>query len=94
MKNIRSLLALRLSKGIQPSEMADAIFESDYEEINIEKAGGHVCMEVSFYDEDAKHTMRYTYDQDRYILMVEQKVGGKDFCVQWDRSEVVNKLKA
>jgi len=33
--------------------------------------------------------MRYTYDRNRHLVLVEQKVAAKRFSVQWDRAQAV-----
>ncbi|MGV8268177.1 hypothetical protein ACV334_36675, partial [Pseudomonas aeruginosa] len=47
--------------------------------------------EVDEDDQVSQVTMRYTYDQSRYLLLVEQKVSGKRFVVQWDRAACMQK---
>lgn len=33
--------------------------------------------------------MRYTYDRNRYLMLVVQKVSSKKFSVQWDRTSYI-----
>lgn len=85
------LIATALTKGVQPSELADALFEDDYCELHIKKSNGIVCMDVIFsdYSEDgiSTCTMRYSYNADKTLMRIEQKINRGKFKIQWDRSE-------
>lgn len=50
-----------------------------------------VVFEITFQEVDegerpSNVTMRHTYNQDRYLVLIEQKIATKRFSVQWDRS--------
>jgi hypothetical protein len=62
-----------------------------------------LVFELTFQEADDggasnKVTMRYSYDLNRHLVLVEQKVAAKRFSVQWDRAiavqERLGKLEA
>lgn len=97
-KLLEKLVSVHLALGVQPSELADAAFEDDYQSIEIVRDGERVCVTVTFLDTEddfiTRHEMRYLYARDRRLLRIEQKVGGRPFTVQWDRDEAVEQVLA
>ncbi|RVD77569.1 hypothetical protein [Pseudomonas koreensis] len=100
---VDELTTLHVTRGVQPSELVDNIFEDDYVESASRKTQSGIVFEITFLETDddgcaSKVTMRYTYDQRRYLVLVEQKVAAKKFSVQWDRAvaiqDRVTKLEA
>lgn len=93
---INELTATHLTLGVQPSEIADAIFEENYKSIEVENKNGIVQMSVTFVDRDDEGAtlvgMRYTYNQDKVLMRVEQKVGTRPFKAQWDREQAIDSL--
>lgn len=87
------ILTTHLTRGVQPSEIADAVFEKNYSDVQVTKTNETVCMTVSFLEEGdiepIPHKMRYTYTPDKYLIRIEQKVNRKSFKVQWDREEAM-----
>ncbi len=98
--NIKSLIdeltATHLTPGVQPSEIADAVFEDNYKSIESENKNGIVQMAVTFLDHDNEGAtsviMRYTYNPGRVLMRVEQKVGKRPFKTQWDREQAIDSL--
>lgn len=90
------LVATYLSRGVQPSDICDLLFEKDYVDYKIEKSTDTVIMTVSFIEIDcestSKQTMKYTYDLERNLQTIEQKSGRSPFRVQWSRKEVLREL--
>lgn len=91
---VDELTTLHVTQGVQPSDLVDNIFETSYVESSSRKTSDGAVFEITFQevDEDncpSKVTMRYTYDCARYLMLVEQKVSSKRFCVQWDRASCV-----
>ncbi|MBP4049119.1 hypothetical protein J9978_06350 [Chromobacterium violaceum] len=90
------LIAIALTSGVQPSEIADALFEDDYCEMHIIRKNGVVCMDVVFSehaeDEVNTCTMRYLYGMDRNLMRIEQRINRGKFKVQWDRSDDTQKI--
>lgn len=93
---VDELTTLHITRGVQPGDLADNIFEDSYVTSSSRKTPTGAQFEMTFQevDEDdqvSQVTMRYTYDQSRYLLLVEQKVSGKRFVVQWDRAACIQK---
>lgn len=88
------LTALHLFHGVQPSDLADAMYESPYLEFKTTKTCEHLTVELSFIDkcEETTNTirMKYLYSLDRKLQRVDQKVGSKKFATQWCRELATN----
>lgn len=88
---VDELTTLHITPGVQPSDLVDNIFEDCYLESTSKKKSDGVVFEITFQEKDDGErpnnvTMRYTYNQDRYLVLIEQKVATKRFSVQWDRA--------
>lgn len=99
---VDELTTLHITRGVQPGDLADNIFEDSYVTSSSCKTSAGAQFEMTFQeivedDQVTQVTMRYTYDQSRYLQLVEQKVSAKRFVVQWDRAacikEKVDKLE-
>lgn len=91
---VDELSTLHVTRGVQPSELIDNLFEDDYVESSARKTSQGLVFELVFSEQDEdgssrKVTMRYTYDRSRYLVLVEQKIAAKRFSTQWDRSYAV-----
>lgn len=91
---VEELTILHVTLGVQPGDLADNIFEDSYIESVSRKTKTGAIFEITFeeLDEDSRPsrvTMRYTYDLNRYLILVEQKVSNKKFRVQWDRADCI-----
>lgn len=91
---VDDLVTLHITKGVQPADLADNIFEDSYLESSSYKTATGAVFEIAFQEVDEdnspnKITMRYTYDHNRYLLLVEQKVANTRFKIQWDRAVCV-----
>lgn len=91
---VDELTTLHVTRGVQPSELIENLFEDDYVESSARKSSDGLIFELTFtesVEEEAPSqvTMRYTYDRDRHLVLVEQKVAAKRFSVQWDRARAV-----
>lgn len=101
-KLVDKIIALKLTKGIQPSELADSIFEKEYSEISFKKNDIFYEAIVKFQDivgsEVSNITMKYIYDNDKYLLRIEEKINNKRYTVAWSRENIMrslcNKLKS
>ncbi|MHC5203121.1 hypothetical protein [Pseudomonas chlororaphis] len=100
---VDELSTLHITRGVQPSELIDNLFEDDYVESSARKTSQGLVFELTFQEADddgasSKVTMRYTYDLSRHLVRVEQKVAAKRFSIQWDRAcavqERLGKLEA
>lgn len=91
---VDELSTLHVTRGVQPSELIDNLFEDDYVESSARKTSQGLVFELTFLEADddgssSKVTMRYTYDLSRHLVLVEQKVAAKRFTIQWDRTRAV-----
>lgn len=91
---VDELSTLHATRGVQPSELIDNLFEDDYVESSARKNSQGIVFELNFLEPDdnglpSKVGMRYTYDWSRNLVLVEQKVAAKRFSIQWDRAYAV-----
>lgn len=91
---VDELSTLHVTRGVQPSELIDNLFEDDYVESSARKNSQGIVFELNFLEPDdnglpSKVGMRYTYDWNRNLVLVEQKVAAKRFSIQWDRAYAV-----
>ncbi|CAN7159636.1 hypothetical protein [Pseudomonas umsongensis] len=91
---VDELSTLHVTRGVQPSELIDNLFEDDYIESSARKTSQGLVFELTFQEANddgspSKVTMRYTYDLSRHLVLVEQKVAAKRFSIQWDRAHAV-----
>ncbi|ANC79906.1 TPA: hypothetical protein ACNV18_000088 [Pseudomonas putida] len=96
---VDELTTLHVTRGVQPSELVDNLFEEDYVESSARKTSQGLVFELTFQETDddgssSKVTMRYTYDLNRHLVLVEQKVAAKRFAIQWDRTRAVQERLA
>lgn len=91
---VDELSTLHVTRGVQPSELIDNLFEDDYVESSARKTSQGLVFELTFQETDddgssSKITMRYTYDHSRHLVLVEQKVAAKRFNTQWSRAHAI-----
>lgn len=87
---VDELTTLHISRGVQPSDLIDNLFEDTYVESASRKTSNGVIFEITFLEIDendcpVKVAMRYTYDSSRNLVLIEQKVA-KKYAIQWDRA--------
>ena len=87
---INTLLELKLSKGVQPSDLSQAIFEKEYFSTHIDKHDNGVILKLSYSDElknDKKQiiTMNYHYSLDGILQEIHESVGNQTMSIQWSR---------
>lgn len=91
---IEGLIALHICNGVQPSDLADAMFETPYTDYKITKTSETLSVELSFLDDCDIETnsikMKYTYRLDKKLQRIEQKVGAKKFALQWCRNKATS----
>ncbi|GFZ63699.1 hypothetical protein PSE10B_02210 [Pseudomonas amygdali pv. eriobotryae] len=91
---VNALVAIYLTKGVQPGELTDNIFDAEYKSFSIaKKANGVVTLTLS-YDEQGEEslqtvTCQYTYDENRTLLLIQQKIGSGRQSTLWCRSEAI-----
>ena len=91
---VDELSTLHVTRGVQPSDQIDNLFEDDYVESSARKTSRGLVFNLTFFEADddwslSKVSMRYTYDSNRHLVLVEQKVAAKRFNIQWDRAQAV-----
>ncbi|WP_313295052.1 hypothetical protein [Pseudomonas sp.] len=91
---VDELTTLHVTRGVQPSDLIDNLYEDDYVESSARKTSDGLIFEITYQEADeegtlAKVTMRYTYDRSRHLVLVEQKLTAKRFSIQWDRTQAV-----
>lgn len=93
---IERLAAFCLVKGVQPDELVTAIFEGEYDSIETLKKDDGVYVIVSYNEfiDDDKHIikMKYTYNIERQLQRIEQKINAKNYTVQWDREKKIDHI--
>lgn len=93
---VDELTTLHITRGVQPSDLVENMFEDCYLESTSRKTADGVVLEITFQEQDEDErpnnvTMRYTYDKDRYLVLIEQKIATKRFSVQWDRASCIQR---
>ena len=96
---IDKIINLNIAKGIQPAELSEAIFDNEYSSIDIKKQYEHILVIVSFIDSSdenaiSRHSMKYTYNEEKYLLQIEEKINNKNYKVVWNRNHVLESLYA
>ncbi|BDE03309.1 hypothetical protein PASm1_12110 [Pasteurella multocida] len=91
------IVSLNMAKGIQPSELSESFFDDEYSSIIIEKSHNYVYAIVSFTDTDeqnntSEHLFRYTYNKEKQLLQIEEKLNNKAYKTVWNRSKVLESL--
>ena len=91
---VDELTTLHVTRGVQPSELVENMFEDAYVESTARKTSQSMVFDITFLESDeegqsSKITMRYPYDRDRYLTLVEQKISARKFSIQWDRALAV-----
>lgn len=95
---IDKLTAIYLTQGVQPSELADAIFEESYLSMSSKKNFDSIEVILSFQEKcDITHVnhirnIRYTYNLERYVLKIEESEDSKKYQTIWDRESIIQNL--
>ncbi|MEB5930114.1 hypothetical protein [Acinetobacter schindleri] len=88
---IDKLMALYLTKGVQPSELADAIFEESYVNMISQKTNGLIEVTLSFHEKCEEtfkyhvHSMKYVYNLDCFLIQIEESIDSNNFKLVWSR---------
>ena len=95
---VNKLIATSITRGVQPSDLADAIFEDPYTHMDIKKNSSNIIVVLTYVDcgelGDLKttHRMRYTYNSDRYLILIEQSINKSKYGINWDRKATIDSL--
>lgn len=83
------LINLMLTVGVQPSELADNIFNNSYDKISYKKEGDFIIGELSFNEEQGSINydviLRYFYTKDKTLIKIEEDILGEK-CLLWERA--------
>ncbi|MBW1616354.1 MAG: hypothetical protein JRJ49_07465 [Deltaproteobacteria bacterium] len=89
------LINIMLVDGVQPSDLADNIFQKPYKKITIINKKDFFYLDLVFEedidDKIVKTTLRYTYNNDKKLIRIEL-INGKTKKVEWDRDSTVTQL--
>lgn len=92
------LASIYLLKGIQPSEIIDAIYDKQYSSVTVNKSVNEIILIATFTESDDidgkeyKHQLKYTYSKNKHLQTIEHKIGAKAFKMQWSRQDELDKL--
>lgn len=92
---IDSLSNLFIFKGIQPSELADSIFEDSYVNMISEKKMDRIEVTLTFNEKCEitgkiyTHHMKYIYDDHKFLIKIQEAVNSKQFKTVWDRVSLI-----
>ncbi|MBY3623908.1 hypothetical protein HGO21_30790 [Acinetobacter sp. CUI P1] len=95
---IDKLTAIYLMQGIQPSELADAIFDEPYTSIVSNKYIDSIEVILTFKEycdiTNKEHTrsIKYLYNFDRYLIQISESLDSKTFKITWDRENTLNTI--
>ncbi|ENV01920.1 MULTISPECIES: hypothetical protein [Acinetobacter] len=90
-----SLINLYMFKGIQPSELADSIFEDCYLGMTTKKSADNIEVVISFTEaceitsKMYTHHMKYIYNKECFLLKIEEAINSKGYKSIWDRASLV-----
>ncbi|MFB6328919.1 hypothetical protein ACVCFZ_12670 [Acinetobacter variabilis] len=91
-----SLASLYIFKGIQPSELADSIFEESYVDMISERKMDKIEVTLTFNEKCEitgkiyTHHMKYIYDECKFLMKIKEAVNSKKFKTVWDRTLLIN----
>lgn len=95
---IDKLTAIYLMRGVQPSELADAIFEDPYTSMNLVRKINFIEAVLSFKElcdtTQHEHTRRikYIYNRDRFLIQILEAMDSQPFKISWDKEQVINSI--
>ncbi len=96
-KKLNDLVNLSLTNGVQPSDLADNIFLSEYNQIAFKKNKDSIVGELKFNETISKNTeeiiLRYYYSSEGKVLSIEEEIRGR-VVVVWDRTFTESQLVA
>jgi hypothetical protein len=91
-----SLANLYIFKGIQPSDLADSIFEESYVDMISERKVDKIEVTLTFNEKCEitgkiyTHHMKYIYDEQKFLMKIKEAVNSKQFKTVWDRASLIN----
>lgn len=92
---IDRLINIRLTKGVQPSDLANNIYLNNYEKLNFYKIEDKVIGELTFKekidDNFINTTLRYIYNKQNVLLRIEEQIYD-NIRIEWDRDIIESNL--
>ena len=92
---IDRLISIRLTKGIQPSDIANNILFSDYKSINFSKNEDYIFGQLIFDEviegKNQETVLKYTYNHEMILLRIEEQIGNVS-KIEWDRNIIEHEL--
>lgn len=89
-KEIDDLINLMLTDGVQPTDLADNIFDEAYISIKYKKFNGQIIGNVTFEEEvDSRKistTLRYFYNASKQVIKIEEVINRRR-TILWDREQ-------
>ena len=95
---IDKLTAIYLMQGVQPSELADAIFDDPYTNMSLIKNMNYIEVVLSFKEQcDQTHNehirrVKYLYNHDRYLVQTSEAIDSQEFKISWDREKTISRI--
>lgn len=90
------LVEIKMSKGVQPSDLAQAIFDKEYTETKVVKSASDVVLSLKYIDKTEDSTqeinMRYHYSLDGYLQEIYESIAQRPMALQWSRTERYKEL--
>ena len=81
---IESIINLTITKGDQPEELAENIWNKNYINLNLYKENNFIVCSLKFLDEGIEVNMKYIYNSDKYLIRIEEIVNG-NLSILWDK---------
>lgn len=81
---IESIINLTITKGVQPEELAENIWNKNYINLNLYKENNFIVCSLKFLDEGIEVNMKYIYNSDKYLIRIEEIVNG-NLSILWDK---------
>lgn len=81
---IESIINLTITKGVQPEELAENIWNKNYISLNLYKENNFIVCSLKFLDEGIEVNMKYIYNSDKYLIRIEEIVNG-NLSILWDK---------
>lgn len=90
MEQITKLINIELLIGVQPSELVDNIFFTNYKNINLSKTKKNIIMEIIYVekhlDTELDVSLNYFYDLNKNVVLISEKIGEEE-TILWSRKE-------
>lgn len=95
---IDKLTSIYLMQGVQPSELADAIFDEPYTDMSLIKKVNVIEVILSFKEtcdstgREHFRMIKYVYNLDKFLMQTFESIDSKGFKITWDREQATNTI--